>query len=119
MFHIGSDTDFGMNWNSSDCLGMNSYPIISPGCISVFEIIINRALKFFSKFIRAELLVKSTETSSCKNKYRSFCKFYEFFYCVCSLYDVLMFFKVNSCVCGGNFLAINYFRLLHPLITLT
>ena len=31
MIHIGSDTDIGMNWNSSGCLGMNSYPILSPG----------------------------------------------------------------------------------------
>ena len=31
MIRIGSDTDIGINWNSSDCLGMNSYPILSPG----------------------------------------------------------------------------------------
>ena len=31
MIRIGSDTDVGMNRNSSDWLGMNSYPILSPG----------------------------------------------------------------------------------------
>ena len=30
MIRIGSDTDIGMNRNSSDCLGMNSHPILSP-----------------------------------------------------------------------------------------
>ena len=29
MIRIGSDTDIGMNRNSSDWLGMNSYPILS------------------------------------------------------------------------------------------
>ena len=28
---MGSDKDIGMNRNSSDWLGMNSYPILSPG----------------------------------------------------------------------------------------
>ena len=31
MIRIGSDTDIGMNLNSSDWLGMNFYPILSPG----------------------------------------------------------------------------------------
>ena len=31
MIRIGSDTDIGMNRNSSDLLGMNFYPILSPG----------------------------------------------------------------------------------------
>ena len=31
MIRIGSDTDIGMNQNSSDWLVMNSYPILSPG----------------------------------------------------------------------------------------
>ena len=31
MIRIDSDTDIGMNQNSSDWLGMNSYPILSPG----------------------------------------------------------------------------------------
>ena len=31
MILIGSDTDIGMNRNSSDWLGMNSYPILSLG----------------------------------------------------------------------------------------
>ena len=31
MIRIGSDTDIEMNRNSSDWLGMNSYPILSPG----------------------------------------------------------------------------------------
>ena len=31
MIRIGSDTDIGLNRNSSDWLGMNSYPILSPG----------------------------------------------------------------------------------------
>ena len=31
MIRIGSDTDIGINRNSSDWLGMNSYPILSPG----------------------------------------------------------------------------------------
>ena len=30
MIRIGSDTDIGVNRNSSDWLGMNSYPILSP-----------------------------------------------------------------------------------------
>ena len=33
MIHIGSDTDIGLNRNSSDTLGMNSYPIFPPGWI--------------------------------------------------------------------------------------
>ena len=33
MFRFGSDTDVGMNRNSSDWLGMNSYPLLSPGKI--------------------------------------------------------------------------------------
>ena len=35
MIRIGSDTDIEMNRNSSDWLGMNSYPILSPGLLSV------------------------------------------------------------------------------------
>ena len=35
VFRIGSDTDIGMNWNSSDWLGMKSYPILSPGKLTV------------------------------------------------------------------------------------
>ena len=31
IIRIGSDTDIGMNRNSSDWLRMNSYPILSPG----------------------------------------------------------------------------------------
>ena len=31
MIRIGSNADIGMNRNSSDWLGMNSYPILSPG----------------------------------------------------------------------------------------
>ena len=31
MIRIGSDTDIGMNRNTSDWLGINSYPILSPG----------------------------------------------------------------------------------------
>ena len=31
MIRIGSDTNIGMNRNSSDWLGMISYPILSPG----------------------------------------------------------------------------------------
>ena len=31
MIRIGSDTDIGMNRNSFDWLGMNSYPILLPG----------------------------------------------------------------------------------------
>ena len=33
MIRIGSGTDIGMNRNSSDWLGMNSYPILSPGLV--------------------------------------------------------------------------------------
>ena len=33
MIRIGSDTDIGMNLNSSDCLEMNSYPKLSPGTL--------------------------------------------------------------------------------------
>ena len=36
MIRIGSDTDIGINRNSSDWLGMNSYPILSPGEKYVF-----------------------------------------------------------------------------------
>ena len=35
MIRIGSDTDIGMNRNSPDWLGMNSYPILSPGLLIV------------------------------------------------------------------------------------
>ena len=37
MIRIGSDTDIGMNRNSSDWLGMNSYPILSSGYNSKFQ----------------------------------------------------------------------------------
>ena len=30
---IGSDIDIGMNRNNSDWLGINSYPILSPGIL--------------------------------------------------------------------------------------
>ena len=33
MIRIGSDTDIGMNRNSSDLLGMNFNPILSPGYV--------------------------------------------------------------------------------------
>ena len=33
MIRIGSDTDTGMNRNSSERLGMNSYPILSAGMV--------------------------------------------------------------------------------------
>ena len=36
MICSGSDTSIGMNRNSSDWLGMNSYPILSPGEKYVF-----------------------------------------------------------------------------------
>ena len=35
MIRIGSDTDIWMNRNSSDWLGINSYPILSPGYILI------------------------------------------------------------------------------------
>ena len=39
MICIGSDTGIGMNQNSSGWLGMNSYPILSPGSIfSLFNV---------------------------------------------------------------------------------
>ena len=34
MIHIGSNTDIGMNRNSSDWLGMNFNPILSPGNVA-------------------------------------------------------------------------------------
>ena len=34
VFRIGSDTDVGMNRNSSDILEMNFNPILSPGSLS-------------------------------------------------------------------------------------
>ena len=37
MICIGSDTDIGMNRNSSDWLGMNSYPILSSGMHSLID----------------------------------------------------------------------------------
>ena len=33
MIHIGSDIHIGINRNSSDCLVMNSYPLLSPGLL--------------------------------------------------------------------------------------
>ena len=33
MIRVVSDTDTGMNRNCSDWLGMNSYPILSPGTL--------------------------------------------------------------------------------------
>ena len=36
VFRIGSDTNIGMNRNSSDWLGINFNPIFSPGCLSNF-----------------------------------------------------------------------------------
>ena len=37
MIRIGSDTDVGMNRNSSDWLGKNSYPILSPGYFKYYN----------------------------------------------------------------------------------
>ena len=37
MIRIGSDTDIGMNRNTSDWLGMNSYPILSPGLLHLAD----------------------------------------------------------------------------------
>ena len=37
IFRIGSDTDIGMYRNSSDCLGMNCYPILSPRVTKCFS----------------------------------------------------------------------------------
>ena len=37
MIHIGSDTDIRMNWNSSDCLGMNFNPILSLGFVTHYD----------------------------------------------------------------------------------
>ena len=44
VLRIGSDTDIGINRNSSDWLGMISYPILSPGqlfCTTNFSIELN------------------------------------------------------------------------------
>ena len=49
MIRIGSDTDIGMNRNSSDWLGMNSYPILSPGHKRIF-FIFYKSLIIFYKF---------------------------------------------------------------------
>ena len=37
MIRISLDTDIGINQNSSNWLGMNSYPILSPGLSSTFK----------------------------------------------------------------------------------
>ena len=37
MIRIGSDTDIRMNWNSSDWLGMNFNPILSPGFVTHYD----------------------------------------------------------------------------------
>ena len=40
MIRMCLDTDIGMNRNSSDWLGMNSYPILSPGKCKNFNFIL-------------------------------------------------------------------------------
>ena len=37
MIRIGLYTDIGMNRNISDWLGMNSYPILSSGCLNAMD----------------------------------------------------------------------------------
>ena len=53
MIHIGSDKDIGMNRNISDCLGMNSYPILSPGKLlwnsQILKLMRNLILENFSQ----------------------------------------------------------------------
>ena len=41
MIRIGSDADIGMNRNSSDWLGMNSYLILSPGYADKYSVFVN------------------------------------------------------------------------------
>ena len=53
MIRIDSDTDIGMNRNSSDWLGMNSYPILSPGNIllqvQLQDVAITTLINIFTK----------------------------------------------------------------------
>ena len=47
MIRIGSDTDIRMNRNSSDWLGINSYPILSPGMCSICHAkMLSKVVKF-------------------------------------------------------------------------
>ena len=49
MIRVGSDTDIGINRNSSDWLGMNSYPILSPGILRIISL-----AHFHNLFIHGE-----------------------------------------------------------------
>ena len=44
MICIGFDTDIGMNRNSSDWFGMNSYPLLSPGLLQHVDF--SKSVKF-------------------------------------------------------------------------
>ena len=50
MIRIGSDTDIGMNRNSSDWLGMNSYPILFPGLLKKPRFLANKRDNIFNGF---------------------------------------------------------------------
>ena len=56
MIRIGSDTYIGMNRNSSDWLGINSYPILSTGKVLVL------CKKWFSKFSSNLYLLRPPES---------------------------------------------------------
>ena len=59
MIRIGSDTDIGMNWNSSDWLVMNSYPILSPGKRPLRRIRVFRRLQAFKTPLSHETSIKN------------------------------------------------------------
>ena len=48
LIRIGSNTNIGIIWNSSDWLGMNSYPKFSPG----YYLNLNTIYSFFQKIVQ-------------------------------------------------------------------
>ena len=76
MIRISSDTDIGMNPNSSGWLGMNSYPILSPGKALIHQLIYfhwyNQWLFHWFRFIEFFWLSYTCEISSCLISSRTF-----------------------------------------------
>ena len=66
MIRIGSDTDIEMNWNSSDWLGMNSYPILLLGILYCILLYFKTSRKVF-RSIYSKLKLSKQIYKLCKS----------------------------------------------------
>ena len=63
MIRIGSDTDIGMNRNSSDWLGINSYPILSPGLWKSQQKVKKKSILGVNFFVAILLLILEMQST--------------------------------------------------------